>query len=103
LGTGQSGDYELDYNTLTQLPPGPGCQVLSPKSTAGTDPLYFNPSSTFYSYDSFAPAVKTDFTRDIKVTAVSQNELDVQSTVTWNDGGLSNTIALEDHFYNWYP
>jgi hypothetical protein len=45
----------------------------------------------------------TDFTRDVRITAVSGNELDVQSIVAWSAGSQSNTITLEDHFYDWHP
>jgi hypothetical protein len=38
--------------------------------------------------------------RNIEVTN-SGEDIDVQSTVTWTDGSLSNVITLEDHFYNW--
>jgi hypothetical protein len=54
-----------------------------------------------YTYNSFGNQL-TDFTRDVIITAVSNDELDVKSTVKWTDGGQSNTITLEDHFYNWH-
>jgi type II secretory pathway pseudopilin PulG len=91
-------DYELEYDTTVS-----GCTLLAsvPAAKAQSDHLYFSSSTDFYSYDNFPPAVETDFTRDVKITAVSNAELDVQSTVTWTDGGLGNTITLEDHFYDW--
>jgi len=63
-----------------------------------------------YTYNNFPPAVASVFTRDVRITAVpdpsnpsNSNELDVQSIVTWTKGSLSNTITLEDHFYNCHP
>lgn len=97
-------DYELDYNVVPLACNGLNPPLTSvPAATAQSDPLYFNPSTTFYSYNGFAPAVKSIFTRDIRVTAVSANEFDVQSIVTWSGDGTSNTITLEDQFYNWHP
>jgi hypothetical protein len=101
LGSGASADYELVYDTIPPVCPG----RLPTTFSAQTDLLYFHPSSTVYDYNSFA-GTKTNFTRDVKVTmpaATYPNDIDVQSTVTWKSGALSNSITLEDHFYNWYP
>jgi Tfp pilus assembly protein PilV len=94
LGTSQHGDYALEYDTV----PPAHCSTAMPQLTS--DKLYFNPSTDLYTYSSFDNQ-STDFTRDVRITAVSNDELDVQSTVTWAAGGLGNTITLEDHFYNW--
>jgi hypothetical protein len=111
LGAGASADYELNYDDY----PSACDQVDSvAASKAQSDPLYFNSGSGagagFYSYHNLPSAVPTVFTRDVRVTAVSDpsnpsnsNELDVQSIVTWTEGSISNTITLEDHFYNWQP
>jgi Tfp pilus assembly protein PilV len=100
LNPGQSAHYELEYYTTVS-----GCTPLTSvlAAKAQSDHLYFNASTTLYSYDNFSPAVETDFTRDVRVSVPlnSPNELDVQSTVTWTDGGSSDTITLEDHFYNY--
>jgi hypothetical protein len=47
----------------------------------------------------------TAFTRIIKVTKDGTgNEIDVQSTVTWSTGSVTNqSLTLEDQFYNWNP
>jgi hypothetical protein len=97
---GVPSDYELEYDSA---PASPGCLTPMPTSnSAQTDHLYFNPSSTLYSYSIASPAVKSDFTRDVRITN-NGDEIDVQSIVAWTDGTLSNTITLEDHFYNWHP
>lgn len=93
LNVGQKADYALEYDTV----PPANC---SPMPQLTSDQLYFSSSTDLYTYSSFGnPA--TDFTRDVWITAASSDELDVQSIVTWHNGGLSNTITLEDVFYNW--
>lgn len=96
LNVGQSADYALEYDTA------PTNCVAPPtvQSEPNGDHLYFASSTDLYTYSDFN-AQPTDFTRDVTITAVSNDELDVQSTVAWSDGGLGNTITLEDHFYNW--
>jgi type II secretory pathway pseudopilin PulG len=90
LGSGQVGYYELDYNT-TVCP----ARSLYPLS----DPLYFSSNTNLFSYNTLG-GTKTNFVRDIEVTN-NGDALDVRSTVKWTDGGQSNTITLEDDFYNW--
>jgi len=107
LGENQTADFALEYDT-TPIPCADSNAVLPTISQSTTDHLYFNPSSTLYTYSNFAPgstAIPTDFTRDVYVSVPngSPNEIDVRSKVTWSDGLLSNTITLEDHFYNWHP
>jgi type II secretory pathway pseudopilin PulG len=99
LNAGQSADYALEYDTTPTQCTKP---MTIPQDTS--DQLYFNPDTNLYvySYDDFG-TTPTDFVRDVylSVPIGSPDELDVQSTVTWSDGGISNTITLEDHFYNW--
>lgn len=86
--------YNLDYNTTSTT----GLTVSSgPQNKA----LYFHSSTDSYDY-SVAGGTVSDFVRNIKITN-SANQIDVQSAVTWTDAGTSNTITLEDHFYNWHP
>jgi type II secretory pathway pseudopilin PulG len=88
--------YPIDYMTTN-------CAALNPPSGSPPNtPLYYNPTTFSYSTNAFG-AKATDFVRNIKVTNVSGNEIDVQSTVIWTSGFLSNSITLEDHFYNWHP
>lgn len=96
LSAGQSVDYALAYDTTVT-----DCSAPLPPLT--TDQLYLAPSH-LYTYNDFGAAA-TDFKRDVWITvpAGSPNELDVRSVVTWSSGSLSNTITLEDHFYDWRP
>jgi hypothetical protein len=101
LGSGQERDYALAYNFAPN-----GCSSPPVIPGATTDHLYIDPSTHLYSY--IATGAATDFTRDVYITAVSSTptqsyEFDVQSVVTWANAGASNSITLEDHFYNWYP
>ena len=102
LTPGQTADYALAYDTTPS-----NCSSPPLVSSVG-DKLYFNASNTLYSYNNFY--TPTSFTRDVYVSvpagsipAGTENELDVRSVVTWSDGSLSDTITLEDHFYNWHP
>jgi Prokaryotic N-terminal methylation motif len=106
LGRGASADYEFQYNTIDTLSAIPTCPTAVPAATANSTHLYFDSVNHLYSYNKGVNSVNTNFTRDVKITmpaADYPNEIDVQSIVTWNTNGLSNTITLEDQFYNWHP
>ena len=98
LGTGwgtcfglSGGDYELDYTTTNCPPP-----FYSP-----SDFLEFDPATNMYGYNGGSP---TPFTRLIRVTPDSANELTVDSIVSWSTGPFtSQNVTLEDVFYNWHP
>jgi len=87
--------YPIDYETTD-------CKSLvsPPSKSPPNTPLYFDPTTHTFSTNSFGTN-PTNFVRNIKVTNNGE-ELDVQSTVTWTNGSLGNTITLEDHFYNWH-
>jgi hypothetical protein len=85
--------WDIDYETTSTV-------GLFHANQMQTSPLYFNPTTHLSGYYTFG-ATPTDFVRNIKVTNNNGNELDVQSIVTWTDGGLSNTVTLEDHFYDY--
>ncbi|MGC9599321.1 MAG: hypothetical protein ABSE18_02965 [Minisyncoccia bacterium] len=99
IPVGGSGDYEVDYATLTQ---GQSC----PPAAYGGRHLIFDQTAHLYGYNFSNAAddlVVTGFTRDVRVAvpAASQgNEIVVTSIVGWPNG---QTIMLEDHFYNWRP
>jgi Tfp pilus assembly protein PilV len=87
--------YNIDYETTSTA-----SLTFSP-SAPQSNPLYFNRTTHLFGYNTRG-ATPTDFVRSIKVTNNGE-EIDVQSTVKWTSGALSNTITLEDHFYNWHP
>jgi hypothetical protein len=85
---GGSKDYEADYTTT-------GCPTVW--SGSGRF-LKIDSSSHLYSYTA---AITTPFTRRIRVSRPTAQEIEVQSIVTWNVVGASQNIILDDHFYNW--
>jgi hypothetical protein len=102
LTPGTPVDYALEYDTAPTNCTAPPTVQSEPTG----DTLYFittGPDADMYTYNSFGNQA-TNFTRDVRISVPigSPDELDVQSTVTWSDGGLGNTITLEDHFYNWH-
>ena len=91
----RSGYYwDIDYETTSTV----GLPFYT--NQMQTTPLYFSSTTHSFGYDTLG-ATPTDFVRNIKVTSINGNELDVQSIVTWSDGGSSDAITLEDHFYNY--
>ena len=92
--------YPIDYQTVAS--PATDCSgVLNYSTTPPNTPLYFNPTTHSYVASSLG-AMPTNFTRNVKITE-SSDAIDVQSTVTWTDGGSSNAVTLEDVFYDWHP
>lgn len=69
-------------------------------------PLRFDPSTGLYNYET---GNSTTFVRTITVTSLPVDgnpgeELRVDSVVTWLDqGGMPDSVTLEDDFYNWRP
>jgi hypothetical protein len=89
------GDFEVDYTT-----------VGSPNIYVPDHHLKFDPVTGLYSYNP-SPAdkpVATSYVREVKVTPIflagsDYEGFEVQSIVTWG----SQSVALEDEFYNWHP
>jgi hypothetical protein len=80
-----------------------GCEVdlesVSMRGYTG-QPLDFDPNTNLYDYS--GSATPTSFRRRITIDLVGQNELKVESTVTWiTRGGGTSEVVLEDHFHNW--
>ncbi len=62
--------------------------------------LSFDPNTNIYDYG--GGNTPTSFRRRVVITLVGQNEIQVESTVTWTTrGGGTSEVLLEDHFYNW--
>ncbi|MGC9968154.1 MAG: hypothetical protein ABSC29_00250 [Minisyncoccia bacterium] len=88
-------DFQLDYTTTD-------CAEIA--SYDGTRHLNLDPNTHLYSYQVTAGAVATVFTRDVRVAVPNANEIVVSSIVRWSTGPLaSQSINLEDRFYNWHP
>jgi Tfp pilus assembly protein PilV len=83
---------ELDYATTD-------CATLQGYAAGVT--LQFDRTTDRYGYHETANSVATPFARLIRVKT-SGDEITVQSVVTWSTGPVaSQSINLEDHFYNW--
>ncbi len=88
-----AGTYRLDYGStaLTAYP--------FPQSTPTF--LHFDPAGNVYDYGG---SVTTGFNRWVAITYPMPNEVSVIAHVEWKTGPLTTqTITLEDHFYNWHP
>jgi type II secretory pathway pseudopilin PulG len=85
--------YPIDYQTTD-------CASLNFSNSPPDTPLYFDPTTDMFTTNSLGTN-PTNFVRNIEVINNGE-DLDVRSTVTWATGGQSNTITLEDHFYNWH-
>lgn len=93
--------YKIDYKTTDCSPA--SAPWLDQSASTTTYPIYLNTvgGSAIYSYGALGK--QTIFTRSTRIT-VSPNEIDVQSTVYWTPGfGGTQSVMLEDHFYNWHP
>jgi hypothetical protein len=90
-------DVELDYATTD-------CNQLAPYNSANPDVLMFNPTTHLYGYGQGGNAAATGFTREIQVSESVPNQITVDSIVRWSTGPVtSQSIRLEDVFYNWHP
>jgi Prokaryotic N-terminal methylation motif len=94
---GAGGDFQMDYSTCNNLA-NPAAPCNPPPYTAV--PLSYDVNSHLYSYSGSIP---TNFTRKITVTPIGAAEIAVFSKVSWLVGSATQSITLEDHFYNWHP
>jgi hypothetical protein len=77
------------------------------RSAAGRVSLYFDPSNKLYTHE-IGGNLPTPYQRFIRIWYVPGNdpdgpEMQVISTVRWEDNGNLKQVILEDHFYNWRP
>ena len=88
-------EYELDYTTTD-------CHNIMAFNGSG-DFLDFNSSTGMYAYNTGSDWTPTIFTRKIKIGIPNNAEIVVDSIVSWQVGGSTQTVDLQDHFYNWHP
>ncbi len=87
-------DFQMDYMTTSCSPP----FFANPPA-----PLKLDPVTHLYNYTTGAD---TTYVRRIRITVPNSNpsEIVVNSIVTWSTGPItSQSINIEDHFYNWHP
>ena len=84
------GDCEVDYDESSKS------FLLTPNQNRF---LLLDPVSNTYSYSGTS---QTNFKRQIKISLVGLNEIEVSSIVSWTTPGGGNfKVNLEDHFFNW--
>lgn len=81
-----NGDYEVEYGSASL-------------AASANRTLSFDSSANVYRY---AGNVRTSFRRLMRINLASQNELRVNSIVSWNTGLFQSSVNLEDRFFNWY-
>lgn len=94
------GEYQIDYTMTT-------CAEIT-QNVVGSSwtPLDFS-TSTGYQYETGSPSnfsrvIEVSFpTRDSSGRTLNGNEAVVQSTVNWNTGPITQSVTVEDHFYDW--
>jgi Tfp pilus assembly protein PilV len=86
------------YYEVSSQPP--NVQITSVSADISSlHPLKFDSTTKLYSYTG---DVATPYTRQIKITYPTSDEMVVQSIVRWTTrGGIQSIVTLEDHFYNW--
>lgn len=78
------GSYSVAYDSSSLLP---------------EQENYLRFKDGIYSYDADGEA--TTFKRAIAIENISRNEIRVVSTVTWLTKRGFQSVAIEDHFFNW--
>lgn len=79
------GDYQVSYNSIALLP-------------YNGNPLLFDSATGLYNYSSGA---STSYVRKISVSNLSNYEIRVISTVTWQRRGITYSNSAESHLFNW--
>lgn len=97
-GACADGTYIADYTTGSSEEE----QPLALIAVCPGPYLHVDPVTHLYSYTG---GVTTNFQRCLRITHGSLgNEVTVNAIVTWSTGSLtSQSLNLEDHFYNWHP
>ncbi|OGI85635.1 hypothetical protein A3A01_01305 [Candidatus Nomurabacteria bacterium RIFCSPLOWO2_01_FULL_39_17] len=66
--------------------------------TCSEVPLLFNSSTGAYNYSSGADS---GFSRQIKINQINSAEIEVFSTVYWNQGSGPHSISFKENLFNW--
>lgn len=80
-----NGDYQAAYNS-TSL------------SSYSGNPLLFDSNTGLYNYTFGNP---TPYLRKISIANLSNYEIQIVSTVTWQKRGVTYSSSAEDHLFNW--
>ena len=91
------------YDLFNNGDPNPITKVLiAPCAILGCPQLYHHISTGRYDYLP-AGGNLTDFRRSITVNMLSQDELQIISTVSWEQGSGEKSVTFYDHFFNQIP
>lgn len=76
------------------------CVIDSTQNTVSRTvaPLYL---STTGLYNQAGAGTATGFTRTVRLTAVSVDEMAIVVTVSWISKGQTRSVVLNEHLYNW--
>jgi len=73
---------------------------LGVRSFSDATTLKFDKTTGLFGYD-----IGTDsrffFKRKVNLTKISDNEIQVTSTMTWVEGGRNHSLVVEDWLWNW--
>ncbi len=98
-----TGSYELSYDTVQSATSGLDSErISSDLFVTSTLPLHYSVTLGLYSYVS--SGALTRFYRTVQVTNVDADELQIVSIVEWEPRpGKTDSMSVEDHFFNWRP
>jgi len=64
--------------------------------------LYFHDDTGLFDYNSTG-GVLTSFNRQIEIKQISDHELRITVTVSWQTKGIGYELQAEDHLFDWLP
>lgn len=75
-----------------------------PGITGNYCPLFYDPATGFYNNRGGPGNVRTPFSRALKVLPIGlPNEVQVTSTVVWQEGSVGKTLTQTENLFDWYP
>lgn len=67
--------------------------------------LAYNESTGYYNHQPIGGSTSnrvSPFTRNLVITSVSSDEIEVVSTVSWREGNNQQSIIMRESMFNWY-
>jgi hypothetical protein len=86
----QSGIYRISFEN--------GLEKITDLSEAT---LYFHDDTGLFDYNS--SGTLTSFKRQIQIDKISDYELRITITVSWQTKGINYSLQAEDHLFDWLP
>lgn len=93
-----SGCYFDDQNLNYENPAQPMAGIAVGPCGASCPPLLYNEITGKYGYTT---GVDSGFTRKIKITVISSNEMKVFATLYWTQGSGNYNIVFSESLFNW--